>query len=74
MSIEVLRVTFYRSACDQTSGTGVQVEYSFSMLHNVHAKCTPDLMADGLTLQVAWYVLPAICEKYTGCVVPNFPL
>jgi len=43
----------YRSACDQTSGTGVQVEYSFSMLHNVHAKCTPDLMADGLTLQVA---------------------
>lgn len=53
MSIEGLRVTFYRSACDQTSDTAVQVEYSFSMLHNAHGKCTPDLMADRLTLQVA---------------------
>lgn len=39
-------MTSHGYACDCNSGTGAQVEETL----NVHAKCTPNLIADGFGL------------------------
>ena len=49
------------------------------MLHDVLAKYSPNLTADGLTSQVCSISLPGTCYNYvrrerTGCVVPDFPI
>lgn len=50
-----------------------------SVLHDAHAKCTPNLRADELTLQVCSISLPPTCynyvsDKHTVCAVPDFPI
>ena len=53
------------------------VEWRLSMLHDVRAKYSPDLTADGLTSQVCSISLPGTlyvrCER-TRCIVPDFPI
>ena len=47
------------------------------MLHDVLAKYSPNLTADGLTSQVCSISLPGTCyvrRECTGCIVPDFPI
>ena len=48
------------------------------MLQVAHAKCSPNLTADGLTSQVCsiyrYPVMLYVRRERTGCIVPDFPI
>jgi len=48
------------------------------MLHDAHAKCSPNLTADGLTSQsmfdIATQYMLYVRRERTDCILPDFPI